>query len=90
VLETSKCPPDLGVVETSKWPPDPGVVENSKWPPDPGVQGNRNLALYQARGGGTQCESSLSAVSLRPCGPLALILVKGKKNEIGGKIRTEK
>ena len=39
---------------------------------------------------GQKCESSLSAVSLRPCGPLALIPVNGKKNEIGGKIRTEK
>jgi hypothetical protein len=35
-------------------------------------------------------ESGLSAVSLRTCGPLALIPVNGKKNEIGGKIRTEK
>ena len=34
-------------------------------------------------------ESGLSAVSLRPCGPLALIPVNGKKNEIKGKIRTE-
>jgi hypothetical protein len=39
---------------------------------------------------GKKCESGLSAVSLRPCGPLALIPVKGKKNEIGGEIRTEK
>ena len=29
-------------------------------------------------------ESGLSAVSLRPCGPLALIPVNGEKNEIGG------
>ena len=28
-------------------------------------------------------------MSLRPCGPLALIPVNGKENEIGGKIRTE-
>ena len=39
---------------------------------------------------GQKIESGLSAVSLRPCGPLALIPVNGKKNEIGGKIRTEK
>ena len=39
---------------------------------------------------GQKCESGLSAVSLRPCGPLALIPVSGKKNEIGGNIRTEK
>jgi hypothetical protein len=30
-------------------------------------------------------ESGLSAVSLRPCGPLALIPVNEKKSEIGGK-----
>ena len=35
-------------------------------------------------------ESGLSAVSLRPCGLLALIPVNGKKYEIRGKIRTEK
>jgi hypothetical protein len=35
-------------------------------------------------------ESSLSAASLRPCEPLALIPVNGHKNEIGGKIRTAK
>ena len=33
--------------------------------------------------------SGLSAVSLRPCGPLALIPVNGQKNEIVGKIRTK-
>jgi hypothetical protein len=32
-------------------------------------------------------ESGLSAVSLRPCGPLALIPINGK-TEIGVKIRT--
>jgi hypothetical protein len=37
-----------------------------------------------------KCESGLSAVSLRPCGPLALIPVNRKKNEIGGIIPTEK
>ena len=40
--------------------------------------------------GAKKIETGLSAVSLRPCGPLALIPVNGKKNEIGGKIRTEK
>jgi hypothetical protein len=40
--------------------------------------------------GANKFESGLSAVSLRPCGPLALIPVNGKKAEIGGKIRTEK
>jgi hypothetical protein len=35
-------------------------------------------------------ESSLSAVSLRPCEPLTLIPVNGQKPEIGGKIRSEK
>jgi len=39
---------------------------------------------------GQKIESGFSAVSLRPCGPLALIPVNGEKNEIGGKIRTEK
>jgi hypothetical protein len=39
---------------------------------------------------GNEFESGLSAVSLRSCGPLALIPVNGKKNEIGGKIRTKK
>jgi hypothetical protein len=36
---------------------------------------------------GQKFESGLSAVSLRPCGPLALIPVSGKKNEIGAKFR---
>ena len=35
--------------------------------------------------GAQKRESGLSAVSLRPCGPLALIPVNGKKTEIGGK-----
>jgi hypothetical protein len=34
---------------------------------------------------GPKCESGLSAVSLRPSGPLALIPVNGKKNEIEAK-----
>ena len=34
---------------------------------------------------GPKCETGLSVVSLRPCGPLALIPVNGKKNEIGAK-----
>jgi hypothetical protein len=44
--------------------------------------------------GAKKIESGFSAVSLRPCGPLALIPVNGKKTnqsyQIGGKIRTEK
>ena len=39
---------------------------------------------------GPKRESGLSAVSLRPCGPLALIPVNEKKNETEGEIRTEK
>jgi hypothetical protein len=42
-----------------------------------------NYAAYGAQ----KRESGLSAVSLRPCGPLALIPVNEKKNEIGGKIQ---
>jgi hypothetical protein len=38
----------------------------------------------------SKCNFGLSAASLRACGPLALIPVNGEKNEIGGKIRTEK
>ena len=34
--------------------------------------------------GAKKYETGLSAVPLRPCGPLALIPVNGKKNEIGG------
>jgi hypothetical protein len=34
---------------------------------------------------GPKCETGLRAVSLRPCGSLALIPVNGKKNEIGVK-----
>jgi len=44
----------------------------------------------EAAYGAQRRESGLSTVSLRLCGPLALIPVNGKKNEIGGKIRTEK
>ena len=43
----------------------------------------------QAAYGAQKRESGLSAVSLRPCGPLALIPVNGKKNEIKRKIRTK-
>ena len=50
----------------------------------------RPMQGYQDAYGANQFESGLSAVSLRPCGPQALIPVNGKKNEIGGKIRTEK
>jgi hypothetical protein len=48
------------------------------------------MAGNQVAYGASKFESGLSAVSLRPCGPLALIPVNGEKNEIGGKIRTEK
>ena len=48
------------------------------------------MAGNQSEYGANKFESGLSAVSLRPCGPLALIPVNGKKNEIGGEIRTEK
>jgi hypothetical protein len=47
------------------------------------------MAENQVAHGANKFESGLSAVSLRPCGPLALIPVNGKKNEIGGKIRAE-
>jgi|AntAceMinimDraft_1070359.scaffolds.fasta_scaffold301528_2 hypothetical protein len=43
----------------------------------------------QAAYGAQKRESGLSAMSLRPCGLLALIPVNEKKHEIGGKIRTE-
>ena len=42
------------------------------------------MAEKQFACGANKFESGLSAVSLRPCGPLALIPVNGKKNEIGG------
>jgi hypothetical protein len=48
------------------------------------------MAGNQVAYGANKFEPGLSAVSLRPCGPLALIPVDGKKNEIRGKIRTEK
>jgi hypothetical protein len=48
------------------------------------------MAGNQVVYGASKFESGLSAVSLRPCGPLALIPVNGKKNEIRGKIWTEK
>ena len=44
-----------------------------------------NQVAYEAK----KSETGLSVVSLRPCGPLALIPVNGKKKEIGGKIRTK-
>ena len=50
----------------------------------------RQMAGNQAWYGAKKIESGLSAVSLSPCGPLALIPVNGKKNEIGEEIRTEK
>jgi hypothetical protein len=50
----------------------------------------RQVAGKQAWYRAKKIESGLSAVSLRPCGPLALIPVNGEENEIGGEIRTEK
>jgi hypothetical protein len=47
------------------------------------------MAGNQVAYGANKFESGLSAVSLRPCGPLALIPVNVEKNEIRGKIRTE-
>jgi hypothetical protein len=46
------------------------------------------MAGNQASYGAEKNESGFSAVSLRTCGPLALIPVNGKKKS--GKIRTEK
>ena len=48
------------------------------------------MAGNQVAYGAKKCETGLSAVSLRPCGPLALIPANRKKNEIEGKIRTKK
>jgi hypothetical protein len=42
------------------------------------------MAENQVAYGAKKIETGLSAVSLRPCGPLALIPVSGKQNEIGG------
>jgi hypothetical protein len=43
------------------------------------------MAKKQVAYGAKGCESGLSAVSLRPCGPLALFPVNGKKTKPGGK-----
>ena len=48
------------------------------------------MAGNQAAYGAKKCESGLSAVSLRPCGPLALIPINGQNPDIAGQIRTEK
>jgi hypothetical protein len=48
------------------------------------------MAGNQVEYGANKFESGLSAVSLRPCGPLALLPVNVEKNEIRGKIRTKK
>jgi hypothetical protein len=56
------------------------VVFPSEIRPMPGTK-----AVYGTR----KRQSGLSDVSLRPCGPLALIPVNGKKRN-RGKIRTEK
>jgi hypothetical protein len=48
------------------------------------------MAGNQVAYGAKKIETGLSAVPLRPCGPLALIPVNGKKNEISGKIQTKK
>ena len=50
----------------------------------------RQMPGNQVEYGANKFEFCLSAVSLRPCGPLALIPVDGEKNEIRGKIRTKK
>ena len=50
----------------------------------------RQMPGNQVAYGANKFESGLSAVSLRPYGPLALIPVNEEKNEIRGKIRTEK
>jgi hypothetical protein len=42
------------------------------------------MAGKQVVYGAKKCESGLSAVSLRPCGPLALIPVNGEKNRNRG------
>ena len=43
------------------------------------------MAGKQVAHGASKFESGLSAVSLRPCGPLALIPVTGKKTKSGAK-----
>ena len=43
------------------------------------------MAGYQDAYGANQFESGLSAVSLRPCGPQALIPVNGNKTKSGAK-----
>ena len=48
------------------------------------------MAGNQVAYGAKKFETGLSAVSLRPYGPPALIPVNGKKTKSGGKIRTEK
>jgi hypothetical protein len=48
------------------------------------------MAGIQVAYGANKFETSLSAVSLRPCGPLALIPVNGKKKRNRGKMWTEK
>ena len=41
------------------------------------------MAGNQLAYGANKCETGLSAVPLRPCGPLALIPVSGKKTKSG-------
>ena len=43
------------------------------------------MAGNQVAFGAQKCETGLSAVPLRPCGPLALIPVNGKKTKSGAK-----
>jgi hypothetical protein len=43
------------------------------------------MAGNQVAYGAEKCETGLSAVPLRPCGPLALILVNEKKTKSGAK-----
>ena len=48
------------------------------------------MAGNQVANGGKKYETGLRAVPLRPCGPLALIPVNGKKNEIRGQNSDQK
>jgi hypothetical protein len=48
------------------------------------------MAGIQFAYGANERESGLSAVSLRPCEPLALIPVNGQKHDIGGEILDRK
>jgi hypothetical protein len=47
------------------------------------------IRVIKVEYGALKRESGLSAVSLRPCGPLALIPINEKKRKSWGKIRTK-